>query len=68
MKKVGPVVALCRSQKRRHDHRDAAHARVTNTGSPAAVCIASCYLPDYYSSAPKAGGPQDESREPPAAP
>ena len=39
MKKVGPVVALCRSQKRRHDHRHAAHARVTNTGSPAAVCI-----------------------------
>jgi hypothetical protein len=42
--------------------------RLTNTGSPAAVCIASCYLPDYYSNAPKAEGPQDESREPPAAP
>jgi hypothetical protein len=26
------------------------------------------YLPDYYSSTPKAEGPQDESREPPAAP
>jgi hypothetical protein len=26
--------------------------RVTNTGSLAAVCIARCYLPDYYGSAP----------------
>jgi hypothetical protein len=38
------------------------------TPTASAVCIASCNLPDYYSSAPKAEGPQDEPREPPAAP
>ena len=30
----------------------------TRTWDVPAVCIASCYLPDYYSSAPKAEGPQ----------
>jgi len=52
MKKVGPVVRFA-DLKKDGMIIETRRTRLTNTGSPAAVCIASCYLPDYYSNAPK---------------